>query len=104
MRLTIRESNGPNQLGLCTRQGNSFGRSPYHEKSWKKQDYTCDCGTWIPDFCRSWTNRTACDKFWYCSAWKDGVCDARPPYPDHNCSDWGGAPYRTVGTAAAADL
>ena len=44
MRLTIRESNGPNQLGLCTRQGNSFGRSPYHEKSWKKQDYTCDCG------------------------------------------------------------
>jgi hypothetical protein len=27
-----------------TRAGNTFGNSPYREKSWKKQDYTCDCG------------------------------------------------------------
>ena len=27
-----------------TRAGNVFGRSPYREKSWKKQDFTCDCG------------------------------------------------------------
>ena len=27
-----------------TRSGNQFGTSPYREKSWKKEDYTCDCG------------------------------------------------------------
>jgi hypothetical protein len=27
-----------------TRASNTFGNSPYREKSWKKQDYTCDCG------------------------------------------------------------
>jgi hypothetical protein len=27
-----------------TRSSNTFGNSPYREKSWKKQDYTCDCG------------------------------------------------------------
>ena len=27
-----------------TRASNHFSNSPYREKSWKKQDYTCDCG------------------------------------------------------------
>jgi len=74
-------------------------------------DYTCDCpspgGPWIPKFCASFTNETACKKIWYCGSWdaKKGVCGGRPPSKKSpvNCSDWTGEPFRTVGTLSSGE-
>jgi len=58
-------------------------------------DFVCACDTnFTTTFCKTWTNETACNKFWYCSWENDstsqgGICTGghAGDYKEHNCTE-----------------
>ena len=95
-----------------TRASNHFGNSPFHEKSWKKQDFSCDCGCaetvtvngverrqeTFPDCSRAYVGaRRGCTD--------PGATnyDAKAELEDHSCK-CGGGPSRPVRVRPHAEL